>query len=674
MADRNDDLPPLTILDSAALLDSVQEAFFAIDPEGVVRGFNRAAEELLGMTAAEVCGRRLDDTPFRPEYGDQPISAALGRLFSARPKRPVVRKLTVRHSDGRRLETRAAMSVVHGSAGPLACVFVTDLSSLAAAEDAVERHNAFLTALLDSLSVGVVACDDIGRVILVNREMRRVHNDPEDGPVPADVSVTHPKHLFDMDLNPVVWEQTPLMRAWRGERLAAEDVVIRVPGRRSRVFATTAQPITGRDGRRLGAVTVAHEITEQRHADRFRVCHREVEQALRRSTSIAEAAPAILRAVTGALGWPRAELFLIDEPSGSLRSVGGYSTTGTDTDGFFGHDPVRGRGITGRVWESGEALWVADISRSADLVTARERELVEICVRHGIRTVLAVPVRDGGIVLGVLTCYAVSPEVHEDLFTLLLDGIAAQIGVYVALRRAEELARQLTRSQNDFLDLVGHELRTPLTSITANATMLAEEATGLDDEQRQMLAVVARNTTVLQHIVDTLLDLAALDSGHHELHRAAIDLVTVVTEAVAAYRPRAVGTGVRLYADLPERLRADGDAVRLRQLVDDLLSNALKFSPAGGDVQVTLRAVDHLAELCIADNGIGTPEPERDEVFNRFYRAGNVRHQGIPGFGLGLARARTIVRLHGGEISLRQRRPTGTVVCVRLPALSRPGA
>ncbi|MBO3744044.1 PAS domain S-box protein [Actinoplanes sp. NEAU-H7] len=660
-------------MDSAALLDSVQEAVLAVDPQGVVRGFNRAAEELLGMAAAEVCGRHLDDTPCRPEYGDEPISAALNRLFTGRPTRPVIRELTVRHRDGRRLETRAAMSVVHGSAGPLACVFLTDVSSLAAAEDAAERHNAFLTALLDSLTAGVIACDDTGRVILVNREMRRMHGDPEDGPVPADVSTTHPQHLFDVNLNPLAWEQTPLMRAWRGERLAAEDIVIRVPGRRSRVFATTAQPITGRDGRRLGAVAAAHEITVQRHAERFRVCHREVEQALRHSTSIAEAAPAILRAVTGALGWPRAELYLVDETSGSLRSVAGYTTDGEDTDGFFGHDPIRGRGISGRVWESGEPLWVADIGRHAGLVTAHERERVEMCARHGIRTVLAVPIRDGGIVLGVLTCYAASPEVHEDLFTLLLDGITAQIGVYVALRRAEELARQLTRSQNDFLDLVGHELRTPLTSISANATMLAEEATGLDDEQRQMLAAVARNTAVLQRIVDTLLDLAALDSGHQALHRATVDLAAVVAEAVTAYRPRAAETGVGLHADLPERLRADGDAVRLRQAVDDLLSNALKFSPAGGDVHVTLRAVDHLAELCVADAGIGTPEPERDRVFNRFYRAGNVRHQGIPGFGLGLTRARTIVHLHGGEISLRQRRPAGTVVCVRLPVLDESG-
>ena len=100
---------------------------------------------------------------------------------------------------------------------------------------------------------------------------------------------------------------------------------------------------------------------------------------------------------------------------------------------------------------------------------------------------LAVPVRDGGTLLGVLTCYAGAQERHEDLLTVLLDGVAAQIGVFVALRRAEELARQLARAQNDFIDLVGHEMRTPLTSITANADLLAEDAASLDADGRQMV-------------------------------------------------------------------------------------------------------------------------------------------------------------------------------------------
>ena len=287
-----------------------------------------------------------------------------------------------------------------------------------------------------------------------------------------------------------------------------------------------------------------------------------------------------------------------------------------------------------------------------------------IVARRGIRTVLAVPVRDGGTLLGVLTCYAGAPEYHEDLFTVLLDGVAAQIGVYLALRRAEELARQLARAQHDFIDLVGHELRTPLTSVVANAMMLAEDAAGLDPEGRQMAHAIARNATMLQQMADKLLDLAGLDAGHVALNVRALDLAALVDGAVEAARTGAEQT---VTADLPARLEIDGDPERLRQLAADLLANAVKYGRPGGRVHVSLHADDTAAELRIADDGLGLPEAERTRVFDRFYRGSNVRHQGTIGSGLGLSLARTITLLHGGTNRLTDNRPHGTVVCVRLP-------
>jgi PAS domain S-box-containing protein len=657
------------MLDGAALLDSVQEAFVAVDTGGIIRGFNRAAERLLGYTAAQVCCQHLEDTVL-PDYRGEATRPALQRLFAAGPARPLVRELTVRHRDGHPLATRASMSVVHGVAGALACMFLTDLSAQVAAEATAERHASFLTALLNSLSVGVMACDDTGRVIVMNPALRRIHGHPDTGPVPDDLPAAVPTFLYDARMQPLSWEQTPLMRAWRGEHLTDLDVVAKLPGRRTRVFATTAQQIQNRDGVRLGAVVVAHEVTPLRRAEHFNACRRDVERALRAATSITDAAPAVLRAVTTALGWPGAELFLIDENTDRLQAIGHHSDNGEGPEGLFGHTPVRNRGVTGRVWQSGQPLWIPDITRYADLTSENEQHRVDLCVRHGIRTVLAVPVRDGGTLLGVLTCYAGAPEVDQDLLTVLLDGVAAQIGVYVALRRAEELALQLTRSQDDFLDLVGHELRTPLTSIIANVTMLTEEATGLDEEQQQMLSTVARNTGMLQNIVDTLLDLAALESGHHRLATGPVDLVAIVADAVAALR-RTTAAGVQLRTDMPHPVLVTGDAGRLRQALDDVLSNALKYSPAGADVHIRLERNGSWAELCITDTGIGTPASERDRVFDRFYRAGNVRHHGTPGSGLGLSRTRTIVQLHGGDIALRPQQPSGTSVCIRLP-LDRP--
>ncbi|GIE32304.1 hypothetical protein Ait01nite_053490 [Actinoplanes italicus] len=526
-------------------------------------------------------------------------------------------------------------------------------------------NGALLGALLESMDAGVVACDRDGRLVFANRTMREIAGVGPDGPLPPDFEDLAYEHLTTPDMRPMTRAESPLLRALHGEHVVSEDVLLRTPGHRVRIFDTSAQCIRHPDGRPLGAVAVAHEVTALRRVERFRNCHLAVEHALKKSATMVQATPEVLRAVTVTLGWPSAELYLIDDSTGLLQAAGHWDSAGLDPEGFFGHTPVRGQGITGRVWESGQPLWIPDIGLSQDLRTAHERERVQVCLRHGVRTALSVPVRDGDALLGVLTCYAGTQEYEPDLLTVLLDGVAGRIGIFVAQRRGEELSRQLARAQGDFVDLVGHELRTPLTAITANATLLAEEAAGLDPDMRQMAQVIARNASSLQRIADTLLDLAGLDAGHLGLNVRDVDLAALVSDAVTCLRHS--GDRLTLATELPAVLHLPGDEIRLRQVIDDLLSNAVRYSPPGAPIHITLCADDTMAELCIADCGIGTPADERARVFDRFFRGRNVRHQGNPGSGLGLSLARAIVLLHGGTIKLADNEPTGTIVCVRLP-------
>ncbi|MFI7603267.1 ATP-binding protein [Actinoplanes sp. NPDC049681] len=650
-------------LDSVSLIESIPQAVVVVDPQGTVVGFNSAAEELLGFTRGEVCGRLLDHC-LEPYYDNGPVGDALGRLFAAAPVRPVRRQMSLRHRDGRRLSTELALSVVPGVAGPLACVFITDLTHHEAAEERADDSAGFLAALLDSLSVGVLACDADGELVVMNRAMRGFHGLPEDGEVPAVLSRT----VYDTDHRLLADEETPLARACAGEFVRDTDIIIEVPGHRERMFTVTGQPIVGRDGARRGAVVVSHEVTARRRVEGFRACHLEVERALTSAPSVPEATPRVLQAVVSTLGWSAAELFLVEETTGELRSVGHWNASPDEPEDFFGHTPVKGEGVTGRVWETGRPGWIPEIAEAVNLRTEFERNRVEICLRHGIHCVLAVPVSDGSSLLGVLTCYAGAAEDDKDLLTVLLDGIAAQIGIFVALRRAEELGRQLARAQDDFISLVGHELRTPLTAITANVHLLAEDLEPDGADTRPLLESVARNAGELQKIVTTLLDLAGLDSGHLPLTVATVDLARIVADAVAATARRAAEHRIRLHTpESPDAVLVEGDAERLRQVLDDLLSNAVIYSPDGGDVDVSLETDGQIAELRITDDGIGTPTEEREHVFDRFYRASNVRHHGTHGHGLGLSLASTIVQLHGGTLRLTDHQPRGTTVVVRLP-------
>jgi len=176
----------------------------------------------------------------------------------------------------------------------------------------------FLGALLESLSVGVIACDADGEVVLINRPVREFMNLPAEGAL-HDYPELADGVLFLPDGTHLPWRDAPLQRAVRGEPVIGLDMEIRIPGRQTRTFATTAQPILGPDGSRLGAVAVAHEVTALRRAERFRACHAAVDRLLKAAATVEEAGPAVMASVGRTLGWPAAELWLVDEDSGDLR-------------------------------------------------------------------------------------------------------------------------------------------------------------------------------------------------------------------------------------------------------------------------------------------------------------------------------------------------------------------
>jgi signal transduction histidine kinase len=179
--------------------------------------------------------------------------------------------------------------------------------------------------------------------------------------------------------------------------------------------------------------------------------------------------------------------------------------------------------------------------------------------------------------------------------------------------------------------------------------------------------VVDRNTAQLRHIINELLELSALDTGHATVAMAPIDLAEVVRESVAGTRAAINGAPLELVADLPDGLVLPGDRRRLRQIVDNLLGNAVKYSPDGGRIAVALRPVGRTAELSVSDTGIGIAAEERDQLFTRLYRSSMVRDRAIPGTGLGLALSRAVVHRHHGTIELADHDGPGTTVVVRLP-------
>jgi PAS domain S-box-containing protein len=256
--------------------------------------------------------------------------------------------------------------------------------------------------------------------------------------------------------------------------------------------------------------------------------------------------------------------------------------------------------------------------------------------------------------------------------------ITPQITAEHALaRQARELSaqnerlRELDRLKDEFVALVSHELRTPLTSIIGYIQLLRDErASGLDTDH--FAEVIERNAERLLRLVGDLLFLSQMQSGRLALELRDTDLAGLAAEAVEEARPEAARKHVDLTLSVTPRVTVD--ATRIAQLLGNLVSNAVKFTPEGGKVEVILAADGGEAVLGVADTGIGIQAADRERVFERFFRTEAATQRVIPGSGLGLTISRAIVDAHQGTITVRSDGEHGSTFTVRLPLAPEPRA
>ncbi|HYZ19730.1 MAG TPA: ATP-binding protein [Gaiellaceae bacterium] len=243
-----------------------------------------------------------------------------------------------------------------------------------------------------------------------------------------------------------------------------------------------------------------------------------------------------------------------------------------------------------------------------------------------------------------------------------------------ALHEQNERLRELDRLKDEFISLVSHELRTPLTSIHGYLELLLDGGAGdLSAEQERFLTVVERNSKRLMQLVGDLLFMAQVEAGKLALDLDEVDLGEIVGECLEAAKPIADDRRIELVADIAETPSMLGDRSRLGQVLDNLISNALKFTPSSGRVSVRMSLDDGDAVVEVADTGVGIPSAEQDRLFERFFRSSTATEQAIPGTGLGLTIAKTIVERHEGSISIESAEGDGTTVRVRLPVRARRG-
>jgi signal transduction histidine kinase len=232
----------------------------------------------------------------------------------------------------------------------------------------------------------------------------------------------------------------------------------------------------------------------------------------------------------------------------------------------------------------------------------------------------------------------------------------------------ERLEKAFKRQQR-FTSDASHELRTPLAVIQAESTLaLNKERTA--NEYKQSLEIVSNESMLMAKVVDQLLTLARADSGKEQLSFEEIDLSELLAGVAAHAEILCRDKGLEFHSDRMETILVSGDRAKLRELFLNLLDNAIRYSPDGGKLSLTLRRAEEMAVISIADTGIGISEEDISHIFERFYRVDKARSRVENGVGLGLAICKYIAEIHGGRIEVISRLGEGSTFSVWLPITS----
>jgi signal transduction histidine kinase len=256
----------------------------------------------------------------------------------------------------------------------------------------------------------------------------------------------------------------------------------------------------------------------------------------------------------------------------------------------------------------------------------------------------------------------------EVAVTRRVDETGATVG-YIFVATDVTQALEVSRLKDEFVGLISHELRTPLSSILGYLELMSDDDENpLSEEQLQYLGVAERNAHRLLRLVGDLLFTAQVGSSSFTLDTTDVDVAPVVKASLESASPNAAAAGVSLVVDVGnDPIIVLGDPQRLGQACDNLISNAIKFTPRGGVVTVSVRATTSRVIVTVADTGMGIPSAELDQLFERFFRASTATRAAVPGVGLGLSITKAIVVAHDGELDVESEVGVGTSFIMRLP-------
>jgi len=665
------------------LVDQLGVAVYVCDARGSIRMFNRQAADLWGREPAlgdhdeRFCGslhlHRLDGTALA--HADTPMAEVL------RTGEATDGEVVIGRPDGSRCTVRVNIAPLRDADGTLlgAVNVFQDVTARKRHEDDAAR----LAAIVDSADDAIVSKTLDGIITSWNRAAEAMFGYTAGEALGRSVTMLIPEDRLRE-------EDDILQRLRAGSGIHHyETERVRKDGQRIQV-SLSVSPVRNPDGRIIGGSKIARDITARKRTEAELQANRAtLERQLRQLQQIHQLGDRVARAgsleaiyahalagLIDAVGVDRASILLFDD-DGMLRFKAWHDLSDDYRRAVEGHSP----------WSSDDRGWrpivVADVLQEPTLSALRP-----VLEREGIGAVAFIPLVHHGQLLGKLVLYRNAAQTFTDEEVQVAQTIAGQVtfaiarqrahlereGLLLLTERARADAEASNRAKDEFLAMLAHELRNPL-AVIGNSCWVLERVDSPSPEAVRIRSMIARQTTHLARLLDDLLDVARITSGRIEMSRGPIDLREVVTQAVEAQRHRLESKRQALDVALPEvPARVDGDAVRLQQVVGNLLDNAAKYSPVGATISLRLEVDDDVV-LRVRDDGAGIPSDRLESIFELFQQASPTLARTEGGLGIGLTLVRRIVELHGGTVrAASDGLGRGAEFTVRLPRRAMPAA
>lgn len=647
-----------------AIFSYSKDPIAIIDPQGVYLEQNTAHAELLGYSDEELSNQ----TPAL-HMGKQEFAAVVREVAEKGEYRGEVQSKT--KAGGIKHIELSAFAMRDESGEPLCYVGIKrDVTERKQAEQALLRSEAELTDFFENASIGLHWVGRDGIVLRVNRaELDMLGYTREE-------YVGH--HIAEFHVDQDVIEDI-LRRLQAGEVLENCEARLRCKDG-SMKYVRINSSAYREAGKFIHTRCFTRDVTDRKRTEGRLALQYAVTRILSESLEIGESAGKILRTACETLDWEVGVLWKVDAAEAILRCVDICHSNSTATPEFdrLSQNSLfkKGVGLPGRIWQSGTPFWIDNVVSDPNFPRA------PVALREGLRGAFGFPILIDSDIWGIIEFLSSEIREPDDELMNLAAGIGGQIGQFAQRKRAEaELADLLERERvaradaekanrlkDEFLATLSHELRTPLNAVIGWSRML--NSGRLDRENsKHAQEVIERNAWAQKQIIEDILDISRVITGKLQLNLSPVNLAVVIDAALDAVRPALEAKEIKIEAIIDSSLRAiSGDADRLQQVVWNILSNAAKFTPSGGSVEISVRQSDTHVLIQVKDSGPGIEPDFLPYVFERFRQADGSTTRTHGGLGLGLAIVRQLVELHGGTIAVENRSDSqGAIFTIRLP-------